>query len=97
MRALELDGQAHDYSADEWLPAVYDIADPLLTAARPTREPPALVEQAQEAVRWLSRAMVDLDEDSPDAAVALVDGLGRMLALHVFAGVTGKPTDELSA
>ena len=25
-RALELDGQAHDYTAEEWLPAVYDIA-----------------------------------------------------------------------
>ena len=33
----------------------------------------------------------------PDAAAALVKGLGRMLALHVFAGVARKPTDELSA
>ena len=96
-QALELDGQAHGYSADEWLPAVYDIAAPLLEAARLNREPPSLVEQAQEAVRWLSRAIVDLDEDSPDAAAALVDGLGRMLALHVFAGVAREPTDELSA
>ena len=96
-QALELDGQAHGYSADEWLPAVYDIAAPLLAAARPNREPPSLVEQAQEAVRWLSRAIIDLDEDSPDAAAALVDGLGRMLALHVFAGEAGKPTDELNA
>jgi hypothetical protein len=31
-QALELDGQAHDYRADEWLPAVYDIAAPLLKA-----------------------------------------------------------------
>ena len=50
-QALELDGQAHDYSADEWLPAVYDIAAPLLEAARLNREPPSLVEQAQEAVQ----------------------------------------------
>ena len=97
LRALELDGQAHDYSAEEWLPGVYDIAAPLLEAARLIREPPSLVERAQEAVRWLSRAIVDLDEDSPDAAAALVDGLGRILALHVFAGIAGKPTDELSA
>ena len=93
--ALELDGQAHDYSADEWLPAVYDIAAPLLEAARLIREPPSLVEQAQDAVRWLSRAIVDLDEDSPDAAAALVDGLGRILVLHVFAGVARRPTDEV--
>ena len=96
-QALELDGQAHDYNADEWQPAVYDIAAPLLQAARLVREPPSLVERAQEAVRWLSRAIVDLDEDSPDAAAALVDGLGRILALHIFADVAGKPTDEPSA
>jgi hypothetical protein len=96
-QALELDGQAHDYNADEWLPAVYDIAAALLEAARLTREPPSLVEHAQEAVRWLSRAIVELDEDSPDAAAALVDGLGRLLALNVFGGVAGEPADELSA
>jgi hypothetical protein len=93
--ALELDGQAHDYRADEWLPAVYDIAAPLLETARMNCEPPSLVEQAQEAVLWLSRSIVDLDADSPDAAAALVDGLGRMLALYVFADVASKPTDQL--
>ncbi len=90
--ALELDGHAHDYSADEWLPAVYDIAGPLLERAGLNREPPSLVEHAQDAVRWLSRAIIDLDEDSPDAATALVDGLGRILALNVFAGVALKST-----
>jgi hypothetical protein len=93
-QALELDGQAHEYSAEEWLPAVYDTAAPLLETARLNREPPSLVEQAQEAVCWLSRAIVDLDEDSPDAAAALADGLGRVLALHVFAEVARRPTDE---
>jgi hypothetical protein len=96
-QALELDGQAHDYTADQWLPAIYDIAGPLLETARLDREPPSLVEQAQEAVRWLSRAIVDLDQDTPGAAETIVDGLGRMLALHVFAGVAGNPTDELNA
>jgi hypothetical protein len=95
--ALELDGQAHDYRADEWLPAVYDIAAPLLEVARLTREPPSLVEQAQEAVRWLSRAIVEFDQDSADAAAVLVDGLGRLLALNVFAGVAGTPTQEPGA
>jgi hypothetical protein len=96
-RALELDGQAHDYTADEWLPAVYDTATPLLEKARLDREPPSLVEQAQEAVQWLSRAIIDLDQDSPDAAAAIVDSLGRILALHVFAEVARKPADEPSA
>ena len=93
-QALELDGQAHDYSADEWLPAVYDIAAPLLKAARLNREPPTLVEQAQEAVRWLSRAIVELDHDAHDATAAIADALGRILALHVFADVARTPTDE---
>lgn len=96
-RALELDGRAHDYRADEWLPAVYDIAAPLLETARLNREPPSLVEHAQEAVRWLSRAIVDLDGDAPDAAAAIVDGLGHILALHVFSEVAREHTDELSA
>ncbi|MGO9976974.1 MAG: hypothetical protein ACLP01_30075 [Solirubrobacteraceae bacterium] len=86
-QALELDGRAHDYSADEWLPAVYGTAASLLEAARLNREPPSLVEQAQEAVRWLSRAIIDLDGDAPDAPVAIADALGRTLALHVFAAV----------
>jgi hypothetical protein len=29
-RALDLDGQAHGYTANEWLPVVYDIAASLL-------------------------------------------------------------------
>ena len=94
-RALELDGQANDYTADVWLPAVYDVAAPLLEAARLNREPPSLVQNAQEAVRWLSRAIVDLDQDSPDAAAAIVDSLGRILALDVFANLASKPSDEL--
>ena len=86
-RALALDGRAHDYIADEWLPTVYDIAAPLLEGARLNREPPSLVDHAQEAVSWLSRAIVELDRDAPDAAAAIVDALGRILALHVFAEV----------
>ncbi len=93
-QALELDGRSHDYSADEWLSAVYDTAGSGLEAARLNREPPSLVEQAQEAVRWLSRAIIDLDEDAPDAATALADALGRILALHVFADVARRPSDE---
>ena len=93
-QALELDGRAHDYGADEWLPAVYDTAASLLEAARLNREPPSLVEQAQEAGRWLSGAIVDLDNDAPDAASAIADALARILALHVFADAACRPTDE---
>jgi hypothetical protein len=96
-QTLELDGRAHDYSADEWLPAVYDIAASLLQAARLDREPPSLVAQAQEAVRWRSRAIIDLGEDRRDAATATVDGLGRVLALHIFADLARQSTDDPGA
>jgi hypothetical protein len=43
----------------------------------------------------LSRAIVELDHEAPDAAAAIVDRLGRMLALHVFADVARTPTAEL--
>jgi hypothetical protein len=93
-QALELDGREHGYSAEDWLPAVYDTAASLLEAARLNREPPSLVEQAQDAVRWLSRAIIDLDGDAPGAATTVMDALGRLLALNVFADVACRPTDE---
>jgi hypothetical protein len=51
------------------------------------REPPLLVEEANAAVRWVSRALVDLDQDAPDATAAIIDGLGCVLALGLFAAV----------
>jgi hypothetical protein len=56
-RELELDGHAHNYSAAEWLPVVYDAAAPLLEASRLDQEPPSLVRQTQEAMRWLSTSI----------------------------------------
>jgi hypothetical protein len=92
-RALELDGRAHDHTADEWLPTIYDITAPLLEDARLHREPPSIVEHAQEAVRWLASAIINLDQDAPDTPAAIADGLGRLLALRVFADVTHSRAD----
>jgi hypothetical protein len=64
--ALELDGRAHDYAAHEWLPVVYDVATPLLESARLDREPPSVVQHAQEAVGWLASAVINLDQDSAE-------------------------------
>jgi hypothetical protein len=85
-RALELDGHAHGYTAEEWLPVIYDAAAPLLESSRPDQEPPSLVRQTQEAVHWLSSSIACLDEDSPDAPAALADTLARLLVVYVFAG-----------
>lgn len=96
-RALELDGRARDYRADEWLPDVYDSAARLLEAARVDYEPPSIVEEAQEAIRWLARAIIDLDQDAPDAAAAIADGLAHLLALHVFAESAHKLAGQAEA
>jgi hypothetical protein len=83
--ALELDGRNHDYVVDEWLPVAYDIAAPLLEAARLEREPPSLVEHVQDAVGWLARATINLDQDSADSPAALSDAIGRLLVVCAFA------------
>jgi hypothetical protein len=84
-RALELDGRAHEYSANEWLPAVYEIASSLLKSLRLNLEPPSVVQYTQEAVRWLATAVINLDQDSADTSAALTDALGRLLVACVFA------------
>jgi hypothetical protein len=73
------------YVADDWLPVIYDTAAPLLEASRLDQEPPSLVGQTQEAVRWLSTSIACLDEDSPEAPAALTDTLARLLIVCVFA------------
>jgi hypothetical protein len=59
----------------------------LLESVRLDIEPPSLVEQANAAVRWLSQAIVELDQDAADATAAITDGLARVLSLEVFAAV----------
>jgi hypothetical protein len=66
---------------------VYDIAGPLLQAARVDTEPPTLVQTAQEAISWLSRAIAELDENSEEAPTSLAETLARLLALWTFADV----------
>lgn len=83
-RALELDGRDHGYRGDEWLPAIYDIAAQLLESARADLEPPSAVGHAQGAVRWLSSAIVQLDEESPEVAAAISEVLARLLVVFAF-------------
>ena len=80
-----LDRHAHGYTADEWLPVIYDIAGPLLESSRLDQEPPTLVRHTQDTVRWLSSSIACLDEDSREAPAALTDTLARLLAVCVFA------------
>ena len=84
-RALGLDGQAHGYTVNEWLPVVYDAAAPLIESSQLERDPPSLVQHSQEVVRWLSRSIACVDEDSRETTEALADTLARLLVVCVFA------------
>jgi hypothetical protein len=84
-RALELDGQSHGYTPDEWLTVIYDAAAPLLESSQLERDPPSVVLQTQEAVRWLSSSITCLDEGSPEVPTALSDTLARLLVVCAFA------------
>ncbi|MGN6171056.1 MAG: hypothetical protein ACTHQQ_23225 [Solirubrobacteraceae bacterium] len=84
-RALGLDGAAHSYASEEWAPIICDVAARLLKSARLNEEPPTVVRVAQDAISWLSRAVIELDKESADAASTLSETLGRLLAAWVFA------------
>jgi hypothetical protein len=84
-RALELDGASHGYTPDEWLAVVCERAALLLQSAELDSEPPTIVGQTREAVSWLSHALVELEQDSPEAAAALAETLARLLTVWVFA------------
>ena len=84
-QALELDGNTHGYTADEWQPVIYDLTAALLQSSRLDQEPPSLVRATQEALRWLSSSIACLDEDSRETPAALTDTLACLLAVCVFA------------
>ena len=82
--ALELDGADHGYTADEWIPIVYDIAGPLLQSARLDIEPPTVVQATQDSISWLSRAIAEFDEGSEEVPTSLAETLARLLAVWTF-------------
>jgi hypothetical protein len=84
-RSLELDGDTHGYTAHEWQPVIYDLTGPLLESSRLDQEPPSLVRETQDAMRWLSSSIACLDQDSRETPAALADALARLLAVYVFA------------
>jgi hypothetical protein len=92
--ALERDGAAHDYRTKEWLPVITDIASRLLQSARLDKDPPTVVEQAQDAISWLSRAVVQLHDDSAEAANAVLEALARLLVVWVFVEIARKSADS---
>lgn len=86
-RALELDSEHHRYTTDEWLTTVYDIAIPLLESARRDQEPPTVVCQAQEAVSWQARSIIELDRGSVGTTAAIAETVARLLTVWLFANL----------
>jgi hypothetical protein len=93
-QALDLDGKARGYTPDEFLPIVYDTAGAVLESADPSEEPPTFVQQTQEAISWLSRAVMELDQDSAEASTALTDTLACLLTVWAFAHAAGDRRDR---
>jgi len=44
-----------------------------------------MVREAQDAISWLSRAIIELDADSAETANAISEVLARLLAVRVLA------------
>jgi hypothetical protein len=95
-RTLELDGLAHGYTAEEWLPVICDAAAALLESSRLDQEPPSFVQHTQDAVRWLSTSIACLDEDSRDASAAITDTLAAPPRLSRGAGNTWSEPRDVS-
>jgi hypothetical protein len=64
-QALELDARRRGYTVEEWLPVAYEVAASALTGTQFDREPPSVVEHAQQAGRWTAIAIDSLDQDAP--------------------------------
>jgi hypothetical protein len=47
-----------------------------------------MVREAQDVISWLSRALIELDQDGPEAATALSEARARLLGAWVFAETT---------
>jgi hypothetical protein len=55
------------------------------------RRSPTVVEQTQEAISWLSRAIVELHDDTVEVANTLSEALARLLTVWVFIGAPRDP------
>jgi hypothetical protein len=91
--ALDADGRERGYTADEWLPVIYSVADDALHDASVTAEPPPIVRLSQDAARWVAIAIDALDQDAPSVTESLSDALGRLLVVFMFADIARAHTE----
>ena len=88
--ALESDGRARGYDADEWLPLAYEQAADWLEHASPATDPPSLIEHAQQSGRFAALAIGSLDRDAPSVPEAVTDCLAHLLFVCVFADTAAR-------
>jgi len=89
--ALAADGHARGYSADEYLPVVYDLARLVLEELSADDDPDerTIVGLSQDAGRWVAAAIDALDRDDSTVTDALADALARLLVINLFAELAG--------
>ena len=83
--ALRADAIVHAYEPTESLAIVFEQSAAALREARLGREPPSIVEHAQQAGRWAAIAIEALDQRRPGASEAIIDCLANLLCVCVFA------------
>ena len=44
-----------------------------------------MLREAQDAISWLSRALIEIDQDGAETTNALSEAIARLLAVFVFA------------
>jgi hypothetical protein len=91
--ALDADGRERGYTADEWLPVIYSVADDALRDASATADPPPIVRLSQDAARWVAIAIDAVDQDAPSVTESLSDALGRLLVVFMFADIARAHTE----
>ena len=92
--ALESDGRARGYDADEWLPLAYEQAADWLQHASPSADPPS-VDRARPAGRPVRGARDRLlDRDAPSVPEAITDCLAHLLFTCVFADAAGSRASD---
>jgi hypothetical protein len=89
--ALAADSHARGYSAEEYLPVVYDLARPVLEelSADDESDERTIAGLSQDAGRWVAAAIDALDRDDSSVTDALTDALARLLVINLFAELAG--------
>jgi hypothetical protein len=85
--ALVAYGRARGYTADEYLPVVYELARLVLQDLSADDEPDerTIARLSQDTGCWVAAVIDALDRDDSTVTDALTDALARLLVINLFA------------